>query len=151
MILIGVAAAMGQGVGKPRDWRGLRPMHSNCDDVKRVLGVTTCKPPDGEYDMGTERVKIVFSSVKCDRAWQKNWNVPTGTVLSIERHFRKPIPLSEFDVDLSKFGRISTDSDLLIYSGAEEGIEMWVVGNEIRDLYYEPIPSDKTLLCICPP
>src|SRR6266436_10437236 len=74
-----------------QEWRGLRPMHSSCEDVKRALGVATCEPPDGIYDLGTERVRIAFSKAPCEKAWQKLWNVPPGTVLIIERYLRKPI------------------------------------------------------------
>ena len=135
---------------RPKEWRGLRPMHSNCEDVKRALKVTTCSPPGGEYDFTTERVRIVFSSVECDRAWQRNWKVPPGTVLSIERHFRQRILLSEFVTDLDQFELAATDDGLQIYSSKEQGISVWALGNEIRHLYYEPTSSDEaSLLCNC--
>lgn len=144
-----VVTCMAQNQSGGRGWNGLRPMHSTCEDVKRTLGVTTCAPTNGTYDFGTERVRITFSTIHCARAWQKSWDVPVGTVLSIERHFRTPLRLSEFGVDLTKFKSTTTDSDVIIYSGEEDGVSMWVVGDEIRDLYYQPVPSDKALLCTC--
>jgi hypothetical protein len=133
IILVCVAIVLGLlSAPTAQEWRGLRPLHSTCKDVKRILRVTTCEPPDNIYDLGDERVRIIFSKSPCEKAWQKQWNTPPGTVMSIERFLRKRIPIADFHIDESKYKKIFTDfTDEVIYVSEEEGMSFSVINEEV--------------------
>ena len=57
MLLASFEASFGQG------WRGIIPLHSTCDDVKRVLDVDKCEYPNSTYQLENETVTIRFESV----------------------------------------------------------------------------------------
>jgi hypothetical protein len=131
-----------------QDWSRLRPLHSTCDDIKQVLKVATCKPSDNTYDLREERVRITFSNARCDNAWEKLWNVPPGTVLSVERSLKKPIPLKDFHIDENKYEKAFTDfTDETILSSKDEGIEFSVINGKVKRITYTPTPKDDHLLC----
>lgn len=135
-----------------RGFRGIVPMHSTCEDVKRILGVKTCEPPDNTYDLGDERVKIEFTKQPCEKAYLKHWNVPPGTVVSILRMLKKPLRLKDFRPDVSKCKKSFTDEvNQTIYSCDEEGIGIWETGGKVYDIDYTPTPEDAYLLCPSPP
>jgi hypothetical protein len=69
-----------QGAVSVKRWRGIVPLHSTCEDVKRLLGHASCKADS--YDLENESVFILFSEKPCDGD-SIRWNVPAGTVLSI--------------------------------------------------------------------
>jgi len=149
IILACVAIVLGLlGIPSAQEWQGLKPLHSTCEDVKRILRVTTCEPPDNIYDLGNERVRIIFSKSPCQKASQKWCNVPPGTVMSIERFLRKRIPLADFRLDEKKYKKIFTDfTDEVIYVSEEEGMSFSVINEEVYIIEYLPAPKDKHLLC----
>jgi hypothetical protein len=131
-----------------QEWRGIRPLHSTCDDIKRILNVTTCEPGDNTYDLGDERILVTFSKTRCDKAWQKFWNVPPLTVMSIERSLRKLIPLGDFHIDENKYEKVFTDfTDQVMLTSKDEGIQFSVIKGEVNRITYTPTPKDDYLLC----
>lgn len=135
-----------------RGFRGIVPMHSTCEDVKRILGIKTCEPTANTYDLGDERVEIEFSKQHCEKAYLKHWNVPPGTVVSILRRLKKRIPLKDFRPDVSKCKKSVTDEvNQVIYSCEEEGIDFWESNGMVSLIDYTPTPKDDYLLCPCPP
>lgn len=93
---------------KPSSWRGLVPLHSTCDDVKRELGVESCASPISDYTLPDFRVVVEFKNETCDRTLL-GWRVPLGTVTAITLSPRKEMPPSEFGLDLSKYERKEDD------------------------------------------
>jgi hypothetical protein len=135
-----------------RGFRGIVPMHSTCEDVKRILGVKTCEPPDMTYDLENEWVKIEFTKQPCEKAYLKYWNVPPGTVVSILRRPKKKILLKEFRPDVSKCQKaLVGDTNQTIYSCEEDGIGFWENGGVVSLIDYTPTPKDHYLLCPSPP
>ena len=131
-----------------REWRGIIPMKSTCDDVKRILNVTTCDPPEETYDLGNEKVRISFSKSRCFKAYQKLWDVPVGTVIIIERHLKKPIAMSELGIDSTKYKITTTDVvNLNIYSSEDDGLWFYAFNDRVQDIYYRPTKEDQLLQC----
>jgi hypothetical protein len=131
-----------------KEWRGIIPMKSTCEDVKRILGVTTCNPPDEIYDLGDEKVRIEFTKYPCHRAYTKFWDVPVGTVIIIERYLKKPITIAELGVDVSKYEIATTDMiDMNIYSSEEEGMSFYALKDQVREIFYMPTKEDSHLQC----
>ena len=69
---------------RPNSWRGITPLRSTCEDVRRAVGVTSC---DGwavaKYDGGT--VIVTFAGPEpCHEKWPNTkWDVARGVVLGI--------------------------------------------------------------------
>jgi hypothetical protein len=122
-------------------WRGIVPMKSNCEDVKKVLGVGTCAPLTGSvFESDDERVEITFTKQLCHWAYGKYWHVPVGTVLLIERRLKKRIPLAEFKVNENKCEKVRTDwLDEVIYSCDEGSVEYDTINGKVAYIYYKPM------------
>lgn len=137
------------GASHAQEWHGLRPLHSTCEDVKRVLGVTTCEPLNGFYEFEGENVRITFSKHSCELAFQKAWNVPPETILSIERLMKKRLSLSDLNVDLSKYKKelIRSDFNTVVYANEDEGISLWINEEIVSSINYAPTTKDEYLLC----
>jgi len=55
--------------------------------------------PHETFELSEERITINFSEHLCQKAFQRFWNVPVGTIVSIERYLKRRIPLAEFGID----------------------------------------------------
>src|ERR1051325_9854182 len=71
-----------------KEWRGITPLHSTRDDVRRLLGQPLPKSGDFDdmYDVDGARVNIMYVRKPCQLGlpadWG-NWNVPPYTVVNI--------------------------------------------------------------------
>src|ERR1700752_116546 len=144
-VLISCGASVAQG------WRGIIPLHSTCEDVKRVLGVDKCEYPNSTYQLENETVTISFETCPCPISCSyqsRAWNVPAGTVSGIARQLRKPLPIASFAVD-DKWKKLETDFiGELIYDNYEQGISLSAVNGEVVNVtYYAPLDKNKHLLC----
>lgn len=143
VLLLGCRIGIGQG------YRNIVPLRSGCADVKRILGVARCDYPTSKYEFEDQTLRVTFSTMRCDKAGGKAWNVPRETVLAIERTFRKPVLLSDSDIDLSNYkeaGRAS-DIDEAYYLNEQDGTSLLVVEKGIRSIYYSPTGTTKHLIC----
>src|SRR3989442_384516 len=75
-----------------KGWRGIVPLHSTCEDTKRLLGITKCET--NSYDLKDARVFIWFSKKPC----VDGWNVPPGTVTSIEVFPKNKLYLTDLSI-----------------------------------------------------
>lgn len=125
-----------------KEWRGLVPLHSTCEDVKRILNVTKC---GNSYETDEGRVYITFSKKPC----ADGWKVPAGTVLELFV-YPKAKQLNEMDLNLANFKKeASYDSpNYVYYSNREEGITLLVTPDQkVQSLYYYAAAKDEYLRC----
>ena len=145
-------------------WRGIVPIRSTCEDVKRILGVASCKFPSSTYYLEDVSIIIEFSDAKknCQRSTEQKcqagvqhalWNVPRGTVLSVAVALKKPLPLANFHVDGGDYER-SVDEraqlvgdDIVSYNNYKEGIYITVIDGEVREVLYTPGAKNEHLRC----
>jgi hypothetical protein len=131
-----------------KEWRGIVPMHSTCEDVKRILGINKCQTYT--YDLKEEKVFINFSESSCESNPPGKWNVPIGTVMEITVYPKVKPKLADLHLDLSKF-TIERDPEVtffLIYWNAEEGFHFIVrPDGEADDFSYFGTPKDDYLHC----
>src|SRR5947208_16812369 len=85
-------------------WRGIVPLHSTCEDAKRLLGVSKCET--GSYDFKDERAFIWFAKKPC----ADGWNVRRGTVTSIEIFPKRKLHLAELGSDERTFRKVMSQS-----------------------------------------
>lgn len=128
-------------VSSAKEWRGIVPLHSTCEDVKRSLNVSTC---ESTYDIEDGRVYITFSKKPC----ADGWNVPPGTVLSITFYPKTKPLLTDLGVDLRKFEKEETPypSNYVFYSNKEEGITLTVTPDQkVDSINYYAAAKDNHL------
>jgi len=88
-----------------QDWRSLKPLTSNCDDVKRILDVKTCSFPVSSYEFPKVRINITF---KVDPNNRNSVKAPISRILI---SFTELVKLTGFESNLSEF-RVGPDGDI---------------------------------------
>jgi hypothetical protein len=133
------------GFGK--EWRGIVPLHSTCEDVKRILGVAKCEYPTSTYYLPNEIVEIDFKQYPCNEKWPyETWNVPIGTVKSIKLRSKTPVHLTDY-FEKGKFTKVETDVGGLAWYSNGEGIRVEAFNEEVLTVIYGPTAKDESLRC----
>ena len=86
-----------------QEWRGIKPLHSTCDDVKRTLGVDHCEYPRSTYRLEDEIIEVSFVTCPCASVCDgenRGWKLPADTVTAIHRELRKGLPVADFQVGI---------------------------------------------------
>lgn len=135
-----------------QDWRGLKPLKSTCDDVKRVLGVDHCEYPRSTYRLEDEIIEVSFVTCPCTSVCDgenRGWKLPPDTVTAIHRELRKGLPVADFQVDSDKWAKTTTDFiGQVIYSNEELGLRLSAVDGSVLSItYYAPLDKNKQLFC----
>ncbi|SRR5712692_6907192 len=129
-------------------WRGITPLHSTCEDVKKILKVDTCTLPISEYTLPDFRVMVEFENETCDSE-PRAWRVPKGTVLAITLSPRNEMRPSKFGLDLSKYKK-REDGEIVgveHYDSDEEGVTVDLYRGFVQNLFLYPRKSEDTLRC----
>jgi hypothetical protein len=129
-----------------QDYKGIVPLRSTCHDVEKILKIKACSQSQVEYESENEKVRIYLSIQNCEKVFQRRYDVPVGTVLGVIVDFKRWMPLEKFPVDVSKFKKSSSDTEIY-YSSKERGIEISVNTGDVRGIRYLPPKSDEKLLC----
>ena len=139
LLLLGIfSEANGQ------EWRRIVPLHSTCDDAKRILNLTKCEPSTVELEDVT--VFVNFSTSPCT----SEWNVPGGTILTIDVQPKQPLRPSDLNIDTTKYSkRINPNApDTTRLDSSADGISIDLFGDgRIRHIFYGPTSSDEHLRC----
>ena len=129
-------------------WRGITPLHSTCEDVKKILKVDRCTLPISDYTLPDFRVMVEFENETCDRE-PRAWRVPKGTVTAITISPRNEMRPSEFGLDLSRYKK-RDDGEIVgvvHYDSEEEGVTVDLYRGFVQNLFLYPRKSDDTLRC----
>ena len=129
-------------------WRGIVPLRSTCDDVKKVLKVDSCTVPIANYTLPDFRVMVEFENKTCDTE-SRAWRVPKGTVTAITVSPRNEMRPSEFGLDLSKYKKREDEEigGLEHYDSQEEGVTVDLYRGFVQNLFLYPRKSHETLRC----
>jgi hypothetical protein len=130
-------------------WRGITPLHSTREDVERLIG-PPMEPHLSAYDLKDERVHIVYSSDSCDPRYPYGWNVPPGTVIAIQVHPKKKLPLAALQLDLSKYKKSEPGGiPGVVYYSDETGISVQTTYSreDVEVIQYQPAARDSYLRC----
>lgn len=129
-------------------WRGITPLHSTCEDVKRILKVDNCSLPISEYTLPDYRVKVSFADDDCVSS-PLAWRVPKGTVLSLTISPQRAMTASQFGIDLS--GSKKRDGEEIVgmehYDNEEEGVSVELFQGHLLNVGLRPRKSDEALRC----
>jgi hypothetical protein len=127
-------------------WRGIVPLRSTREDVERLIGPPMA-PGGITYDLKDERVNVSYSAVPCAKGWPYGWNVPPGTVVSIEIFPKVSIKLS--DLDLANYTKFTNPllPDEVHYNNTQEGRSIRTEGGSVVSFEYFPAARDRGLMC----
>ena len=133
LLLTACAVTYSQG------FRGLVPLSSTCEDVKRILKVENCKYPNSRYEFPDGEVSIYFVKKEPAKFDKLCWKISPDKVESIFFQPRQDIPLTEFEPKLEFIELASDDSHIAkTYGNKERGIEAYVIFDLILQILYKP-------------
>ena len=129
-------------------WRGITPLRSTCEDVKKILKVETCSLPLSDYTVPGFRVMIEFGNDDCGKS-SRAWRVPKGTVLSLVISPEHNMTVSQLGLDLSKFKKREGEEIVGMeqFDNDEEGVSVETFNGYVMNLFLSPRKSDESLLC----
>jgi hypothetical protein len=129
-------------------WRGITPLRSTCEDVKKNLKIDTCSVPLTRYTVPEMRVRIELSMGDCDKAPQ-GWRVPKGTVTAIILSPQIPMVPSQLGLDISKYEKREDGEILGIehYTSEEDGVSVDMYAGVIQNVFLYPRKADEALRC----
>lgn len=125
-IICAVTILFSAKVCSAKEWRGIVPLRSTCDDVKRILNVSKC---EFGFDVDEGRVYISFATKAC----LDGWKVPSGTVLDIALYPKEALRPEELGLDLTSFKRevLPNEPGFVFYSNDDEGLSVAVTSKGI--------------------
>lgn len=138
-------------LGQSNCWRGITPLRSTCDDVKKVLSVETCSMPITNYDRPELHVMISFATGDCDKT-PHGFRVSKGTVTSITLSPQIPMTPEMFGLDLSKYKK-RADGEIVgldHYTNVDEGVSVDMYRGVIQNLFLYPRKADEAMRCKLP-
>ena len=136
------------GQSQSNGWRGITPLRSTCEDVKKSLGVDNCSVPVSNYTLPEFRVMIEFAKKGCGNA-PHTWRVPKGTVVTIVLSPRKEMVPTEFGLDLSTYNK-REDGEIVgleHFTNEEDGITVDLYRGFVQNLFLYPRKADDRLRC----
>ncbi|MGB7922331.1 MAG: hypothetical protein WCF57_03720 [Pyrinomonadaceae bacterium] len=130
-------------------WRGIEPLHSTCEDVRRILSTVKCE--SSTYYLEDEVVDIGFSQKPCHEKWPyETWNVPPGTVTDINIRPKKQTEISDLGINIGDFqkARDEYSTNGFVYYNKELGIYITAeAGGRVLEITYLPAAKDNYLRC----
>ena len=125
-----------------KSWRGLVPLHSRCADVKRILGIARC---ENVNNLDGEIVNISYSEKPC----ADGWNVPKGTVITINVIPKKKPALTSLKLDMNEYQKVVVtpydQPSVTHYVNAEEGVDLTIWDGEVESITYFHTAKDSHL------
>jgi hypothetical protein len=119
-------------------------MHSNEEDVKKILG----SPTKGNIDSYLLKdVSVIFRYSR--GACKEGWNVKKGVIINITIiPYDKP-KLSDLALDMNLFSieRYGHLPDMLHYVNRKEGVSYAVLDDMVTQIIYSPSEEDEQRRC----
>lgn len=107
-------------------YKGIIPLESTCEDVKRILKVENCTFSLLNRDYTKDWISVTFATAKPNKTDKICYKVPVGKVTSISVSYNKPILLSEFEYELKYAEGPFGDIEGYSYENSEKGVSVLV-------------------------
>lgn len=127
-------------------YKGIIPLQSNCEDVKRILKVKECTYPRSEYEFENFQISVWFTKEKPNKDERICWDVPAGTVLSISVSYDIPILLSKFEHPLKFVKGPINDIFMMLYKNEERALEAYIMDDSVKQVIYLPTEAKRKKL-----
>lgn len=132
------------GKCQAQGWRGIVPLHSTCEDVKRVFNTTTCE--SGLIYIEDASVFITFSDGTC----RSEWDVPRGTVIALDVRPKHRLTVEDLHLDLTTYTRTADQQvqGTLYLNNKDEGISIAAFEDgRVRHVFYGPTLKENFKRC----
>ena len=134
-----------------KDWGGIVLLRSTCEDVKRILKVTSCKAPFSTYYLKEETIVVHYAEFPCGKngKYQPVYDsTPPNVVTSIIRYLHKPVLFSNLGVDERRYKKLHTDfiGEIQYYS-RDEGVTYHTVDGMLNSISYYPSKDESRKRC----
>lgn len=129
------------GFVSAQGFKGIVPLESTCEDVKRILQVEECIVPRSIYWLQDFRVSISFTQEKPSEGDKLCYKVPAGRVLSLTVSYNKPFPIKEFEYELKYTEGPFGDIDTISYENEEKGVSVLTNLGRINTAIFAPTPE----------
>jgi hypothetical protein len=104
-------------------FKGIIPLESTCEDVKRILRVDGCKFPRSVYWLKDYTIDISFNEKRSVES-KICYKVPKGRVISLVVSYNKNIPIKEFEYELKFVKKLNNDIDSIVYENEQNNISV---------------------------
>ncbi|MEZ5421576.1 MAG: hypothetical protein R2682_00605 [Pyrinomonadaceae bacterium] len=131
------------GLVSAQGFKGLIPLESTCEDVKRVLNVEKCTVPFSVYFLKDYMVGVHFKTETPSEDEKWCYKVPVGTVTSLTVSYNKPFPLKDFEYRLEYAEGPFGDVDTTAYKNEEKGVSVFVNLGRINTANFMPTPDQR--------
>lgn len=119
-------------------FRGIVPLKSDCEDVKRILQVEKCTFPQSIYRLKNFNVVVNFTTDKPSKEDKICFKVPAGLVSSLTISYHKSFPLSEFEYEVKYIEGPFGDINTTVYGDKEKGIRVFTIDGHVSYVGYIP-------------
>jgi hypothetical protein len=134
--------------------RSIVPIETTANDVKKLLGEPITKSPDF-HEFDDFNVLIGYTTgLPCNKEPTYGWNVPRDRVITFTIIIKAALyskDLKNFSIDLSKYEKAVDESGHVpetVYTNNEEGISIYIIGDQITSIAL--FPAKKYLHLMCP-
>ena len=134
-------------------WRGIVPLHSKRDDVRKVLGNPSIGGTGATelYETEDGRIQVMYARHPCEQGlpadWG-NWKVERDTVVNISITLSKDLKVSDLKIrDWERLKWYTDNSGATYYHDRRKGIEYQVQGEIVTAITYGPMATDMKLRC----
>jgi hypothetical protein len=131
-----------------QDFNGIIPIKSTCKDVKKIFPDVNCRKSDYTFETKEEKVRIVFTTKKCQAFFSTKWNVPVGTVIFVDHNYNriiKKVTLEDLGIliDERDYNKNTTDVDsIFYYEKKTAGHSIGMADGFVDSILYTPTLSD---------
>jgi len=102
-----------------------------------------------DYRVKHASISVLYSHGKCMPNSEYGYDVFKDTVIEIEILLRKPLDISRFDFDLSKFEKSEVGDviGLFNYTNEEDGQELYGTSSKLSNIILSPTKKLQRLAC----
>jgi hypothetical protein len=133
-----------------KEWRGIVPLHSTRADVELLLGPPTKGTSYASYYSLPDEIAVIsLQRELCDSDVGKlgiEWNVPVGTVISINVIPKAAYPKERFATE-SGFNVESANAGFMYYTNGTLGQSVETYDGTVTMLTYTPSERENFLRC----
>lgn len=123
-------------------FKGIIPLESTCEDVKRTLNVEKCTFPFSIYYLKDFTISLHFEK-KPSESDKWCYKVPVGTITSFTVSYNKRLPIKDFEYELKFAEKLENDIGTIIYENSEKGVAVYVQNEVITDAMFGPTPEQN--------
>lgn len=131
------------GLVSAQGFKGLIPLESTCEDVKRILNVEKCSYPLSVYSLKDYIVGVYFKTETRSEDDKWCYKVPVGTVTSFDMSLNKGIPIKDFEYKLKFAEKLENDIVTIVYDNREKGVRAYVQNGVITNAFFGPTPEQR--------